>query len=187
MFTASSYMISNHFFVYTFKECSNYCHTLQQVIRVKKLVGLPPPHSNYLASLLGSEEPSLKLLRSEKLQRTNSSPISNCRRSKSAIFISCKINYIINSMLLLHVGTHIIYIYVAAPKNDQTLFIGLINAVCSSVLICVGHFVAIFGVRYNDPVYGKLNLISKPMLVFNLDETNVTIVHKPGKVVTELG
>ena len=36
-------------------------------------------------------------------------------------------------------------------------------------------------------IYGKLNLISKPMLVFNLDETNVTIVHKPGKVVTELG
>ena len=40
------------------------------------------------ASLLGSEEPSLKLLRSRKLQSTNSSPISNCWRSKSAILIS---------------------------------------------------------------------------------------------------
>ena len=36
-------------------------------------------------------------------------------------------------------------------------------------------------------LYGKLNLISKPMCVWNCDETGVTIVHKPGKVVTELG
>ena len=64
------------------------------------------------AHFLGSEEPSLKLLRSGKLQRTNSSPISNCRRSKSAIFISRNINYNINSLLLLHVLTHITYIYI---------------------------------------------------------------------------
>ena len=38
-------------------------------------------------SFLGSEESSLKLLRSAKLQCTNSSPISNCRRWKSAIFV----------------------------------------------------------------------------------------------------
>ena len=31
-------------------------------------------------------------------------------------------------------------------------------------------------------IYGKLNLISKPMQIFNADE-NVSIVHKPGKVV----
>jgi len=38
-------------------------------------------------------------------------------------------------------------------------------------------------------VYGRLNLISKPMQVpvYNLDETGVTIVHRPGKVVTEVG
>ena len=36
-------------------------------------------------------------------------------------------------------------------------------------------------------MYGKLNLISKPMQVFNSDETGVTIVHKPGKVIAELG
>ena len=40
------------------------------------------------ASFLGSEEPSLKLLCSAELQRTNSSPISNRRLSKSAIFLS---------------------------------------------------------------------------------------------------
>ncbi len=34
-------------------------------------------------------------------------------------------------------------------------------------------------------VYGKLNLISKPMLVYNCDETGV--VHKPGKVIAQLG
>ena len=63
------------------------------------------------AYFLGSEEPSLKLSRLAKLQRTNSSPNSNCRRSKSAIFISCNINSNINSLLRLRVGTHIIYIY----------------------------------------------------------------------------
>ena len=63
------------------------------------------------AYFLGSEEPSLKLSRLAKLQRTNSSPNSNCRRSKSAIFISRNINSNINSLLRLCVGTHIIYIY----------------------------------------------------------------------------
>ena len=62
------------------------------------------------AYFLGSEEPSLKLLRSAKLQGTNSSPNLNCRRSKSAIFILRNKNYNINSLLLLRVGTHIIYI-----------------------------------------------------------------------------
>ena len=56
------------------------------------------------ASFLGSEEPSLKLLCSTKLQRTNSSPISNCQRSKSAIFLSRNIN----SLLQLCVGMHMI-------------------------------------------------------------------------------
>ena len=65
-----------------------------------------------MASLLGLEEPSLKLLHSAKLQRTNSSSISNCRRSKLAIFISRNINSNINSLLRLRVGTHIIYIYI---------------------------------------------------------------------------
>ena len=64
------------------------------------------------AYFLGSEEPSLKLSRLAKLQRTNSSPNSNCRRSKSAIFISRNINSNINSLLRLRVGTHIIYIYI---------------------------------------------------------------------------
>ena len=43
----------------------------------------------------------------------NSSPISNCRRSKSAIFISHNINYNINSLLLLRVGIRIIYIHLS--------------------------------------------------------------------------
>lgn len=36
-------------------------------------------------------------------------------------------------------------------------------------------------------LYGKLNLMAKPMQVYNADETGVTIVHKPGKVIAELG
>ena len=33
----------------------------------------------------------------------------------------------------------------------------------------------------------KLNVLMKPMNIFNMDETGVTIVHKGGKVVTEIG
>ncbi len=36
-------------------------------------------------------------------------------------------------------------------------------------------------------LYGRLNLISKPMQIFNADETGVSVVHKPGKVIAELG
>ena len=36
-------------------------------------------------------------------------------------------------------------------------------------------------------LYGKLNLVSRPMQIFNCDETGVTIVFKPNKVVAELG
>ncbi len=36
-------------------------------------------------------------------------------------------------------------------------------------------------------IYGRLNLISKPMQVYNCDKTGISVVHKPGKVVAELG
>ena len=36
-------------------------------------------------------------------------------------------------------------------------------------------------------IYGRLNLISKPIQVYNCDETGVSVVNKPGKVVAELG
>ena len=65
----------------------------KQVIRVKKTRGAAAPRTRITwASFIGSEEPSLKLSRSSELQRTNSSGISNCRRSKSAIFVSRNIN-----------------------------------------------------------------------------------------------
>ena len=38
-----------------------------------------------------------------------------------------------------------------------------------------------------EAIYGKLNVISKPMQIFNADETGVTVVHRPGKVIAELG
>ena len=37
------------------------------------------------------------------------------------------------------------------------------------------------------PLYGRLNLICKLMQVYNAYETGVTVVHTPGKVITELG
>ena len=86
---------------------------IKQVIRVKKTRGAAAPRTQITCtSFLGLEEPSLKLLRSSELQCTKSSPILNCRRSKSAIFISRNINYNINSLLRLRVGTRIIYIYI---------------------------------------------------------------------------
>ena len=33
----------------------------------------------------------------------------------------------------------------------------------------------------------RLNLLSKPMQIFNVDETGISVVHKSGKVVTQLG
>ena len=36
-------------------------------------------------------------------------------------------------------------------------------------------------------VCARLDLLSKPMQLYNVDETGITVVHKPGKVVTELG
>ena len=36
-------------------------------------------------------------------------------------------------------------------------------------------------------IYGRLNLICKPMQIYNCDETGITMVHKPGKVVAEMG
>ena len=66
----------------------------KQVIQVKKNHGAAAPRTRITwASILGSEEPSLKLLRLAKLQRKNSSGISNCRHSKSATFVSRNINY----------------------------------------------------------------------------------------------
>ena len=78
---------------------------LEQVIRVKKTRGAAAPHTRITwASFLGSEEPSLKLLCSAKLHR-----------SKSAIFLSCNIN----SLLQLRVGMHIIYIYIYIYLLDE--------------------------------------------------------------------
>ena len=36
-------------------------------------------------------------------------------------------------------------------------------------------------------LYGRLNLIAKPMQVYNIDETGITVVHKPGKVYSAVG
>ena len=83
-----------------------------------KTRGAAPRTRIIWASSLDSYEPSLKLLRLAELQRTNSSPISNCRRSKSTILFSRNINYNINSLLRLRIGTHIIYIYILYISDE---------------------------------------------------------------------
>ena len=35
--------------------------------------------------------------------------------------------------------------------------------------------------------YARLNLLTKPMMVYNIDETGIKIVHKPAKVIAEVG
>ena len=97
-----------------------YLHAIarKQVIRLKKTRGAAAPRTRITwAYFLGSEEPSLKLLRSAKLQRTNSSPISNCRRSKSAIFLSRDINYNIKFIVAVtRRNTYYIYIYLSDER-----------------------------------------------------------------------
>ena len=46
----------------------------------------------------------------------------------------------------------------------------------------VGDFFAKLG-----SIYGRLNLITKPMQVYNADETGVSVVHKMGKVLAHVG
>ena len=36
-------------------------------------------------------------------------------------------------------------------------------------------------------IFARLNLLSKPMQIFNIDETGISVVHRPGKVITQLG
>ena len=36
-------------------------------------------------------------------------------------------------------------------------------------------------------VCARLNILNKPMQIFNVDEAGISIVHKPGKVITEIG
>ena len=36
-------------------------------------------------------------------------------------------------------------------------------------------------------IYARLNILSKPMQIYNIDECGVSIVHKGGKVITDIG
>ena len=95
-------------------------HGGKQVIRVKNSWGCRPRTRITWASFLVLKEPSLKLLHPAKLQGTNSSSISNRRCSKSTILLLRNINYNINLLLWLRVGTHIIYIYLYIRRALNT-------------------------------------------------------------------
>ena len=36
-------------------------------------------------------------------------------------------------------------------------------------------------------IYARLNILTKPMQIYNMDECGISVVHTPGKIVTELG
>lgn len=55
------------------------------------------------------------------------------------------------------------------------------RALCSNKAVIDDFFEKLGG------IYGRLNFISKPMQIFNSDESGIGIVHKPGKVVAEVG
>ena len=38
-----------------------------------------------------------------------------------------------------------------------------------------------------EAIYARLNLLSKPMQIYNVDETGISVVHKAGKVITQVG
>ena len=103
-------------------------------------MGLPPTALKLLGRLLlGSEEPSLKALRLAKTQHTNSSPISNCQRSKLAIFLvtlyKLKYKFIVavtcrnaNYIYLYNIITYYISIYLSdkcyIPKVEMKTICG---------------------------------------------------------------
>ena len=55
------------------------------------------------------------------------------------------------------------------------------RALCSNKTV-VDDFFAKLGA-----VYGRLNLLTKPMQVYNADDTGINVVYKPGKVVAMVG
>ena len=101
----------------------------------------------------------LKLLHLAELQCTNSSPISNCWRSTSAIFNSRNINSNIKSFLRLCVETHVIhyfmyihlYIYIYSdqryiPEVEMKTIKGLPQAAPKKESFFVGNMA--FGARH---------------------------------------
>ncbi len=55
------------------------------------------------------------------------------------------------------------------------------RAVCANPFIIQDYFAKL------GALYARLNIISKPMQIFNMDETGISVVHKPGRVFTEVG
>ena len=55
------------------------------------------------------------------------------------------------------------------------------RAVCANKETIDGFFAKL------GAIFGQLNLIAKPSQIFNADETGVTIVHKPSKVIAHIG
>ena len=55
------------------------------------------------------------------------------------------------------------------------------RAACANPCIIQDYFTKL------GALYARLNIISKPMQIFNMGETGISIVHKPGRVFLEIG
>ena len=53
--------------------------------------------------------------------------------------------------------------------------------------VCANKEIIDFFLPKLGAAFGQMNLIAKPSQIFNSDETGVTIVHKPSKVVAHIG
>ena len=55
------------------------------------------------------------------------------------------------------------------------------RAACANPYIIQDYFAKL------GALYARLNIISRPMQIFNMDETGISVVHKPGQVFSEIG
>ena len=55
------------------------------------------------------------------------------------------------------------------------------RAACANMEIMHDYFAKL------GAICARLNILSKPMQIYNMDETGISVVHKPGRVIAELG
>ena len=51
---------------------------------------------------------------------------------------------------------------------------------------CANEDIIVYFFGKLGSIYARLNIVSKSMMIYNMDETGLSIVHKPGRVIAEL-
>ena len=89
----------------------------KQVIRIKKLMGLLPPHSNYLVVFLRFRRTFAEVIMLGEASAHEFQPNYQLSMFEIGRLFLHNRNYSINSLLRLRVGTRIIYIYISDECN----------------------------------------------------------------------